>query len=229
MSDVAKIRGMLGLTQQNVADRATLTRSIVSEVEGKRKGLSVAASLKAAPVLGVAPGVLYLGTQLAAIKAKVEEEEITEEAAADKLLRVLRTLLEKFADVEDEEGADELITQLEELLSAYTGRTVDAARGGKGAAGVAAKGRRGGYHPAFEVAFKAAGGSVDPAAYEVDDGRDLNGVRLSAARLRDAAEHEFEDVSSWGTSNIPAGYDGDEDEDDLEERDALGRSTRPRR
>ncbi len=172
MSDIAKLRKTLGLSQQGVADKASVTRSIVSEVEGRRKGLSVAASLKAAPVLGVGPGVLYLGTQLAAIKAKVEEEEVTEEVAADKLLRVLRTLLTAFEDVEEEEGADQLIDELEALLSEYTGNAVSTARGGKGVAT-----KNAGYHPAFDVALKYASGGTDGRDFDVDDGRDAFGIR----------------------------------------------------
>lgn len=225
MSDIAKLRKALGLSQKDTADRAALTRSIISEVEAKHKGLSVAASLKAAPVLGVGAGSLYLGSQLAAIKSKVEEEEITEEAAADKLLRVLRTLLDRFEDVENEEGADELITALEELLEEYTGNAVASARGTKPEAKTATK-SRGSYHPAFDVAFKAAGTApVDPRGYGDDDreGRGFYGERLSAARLRDQEESDFADISAYDTANMPM---DDEDDDLLEDRDAFGRSTR---
>ncbi len=172
MDDIAKIRKALGLSQQGVADRTTVTRSVIGEVEGKRKGLSVNAAVKAAPVLGVGPGVLYLGTQLVAIKAKVEEEEITEEVAADKLLRVLRTLLTAFEDVEEEEGADQLIDELETLLAEYTGNAVSTARGGKGVAT-----KNAGYHPAFDVALKYASGGTDGRNFDVDDGRDAFGIR----------------------------------------------------
>ncbi len=225
MDDIAKIRKALGLSQQGVANKSTVTRSVIGEVEGKRKGLSVNAAVKAAPVLGVGPGVLYLGTQLVAIKAKVEEEEITEEVAADKLLRVLRTLLTAFEDVEEEEGADQLIDELEALLAEYTGNAVSTARGGKG---VATKSRRG-YHPAFEVAFKAAGtGQVRPEDYHVDDDRDLHGKALNSGRLRDDEEHGFPDVGAFGLANEPM-----DDEDDYptdaepDGRNIYGQRTRP--
>ena len=229
MSDVAKIRGMLGMTQAGVADKATLTRSIISEVEGRRKGLSVAAATKASKVLGVGPGVLYLGTQLVAIKAKVDEEVITEEQAADKLLRVLRTLLEKFEDVEDEEGADELISQLEELLEQYTANSVAAVRGDKDTkpAPTATKGR-GDYHPAFDVVLKyASGGSV---AHDIDEGdpgqRDFFGRRLNSSRLRDDAEHSFPDPDGFGLSNEPIDDDYPTDAEP-DGRDLYGRRIRP--
>ncbi len=173
MSDIGKIRRMLGMSQQNVADQATLTRSIISEVESKHKGLSVAASLKASPVLQVHPGILYLGTQLVAIKTKLEEEEITEEQASEKLLRVLRTVLEKFEDIEEEAEADALITALEELLEETTGKTVENVRSG----GAKAATKSAGIHPAFNVALKYASGGIDGRNFDVDDGRDAFGIR----------------------------------------------------
>lgn len=222
MSDVAKIRGMLGLSQQGVADAASVTRTIITEVERKHKGLSVAASLKAAPVLGAHPGVLYLGTQLAAIKAKLEEEEITEDVAADKLLRVLRTVLEKFDDIEDQEEAEALITSLEELLTETTGNTIETVKGSKGVAT-----KNAGVHAAFIKSFDFVGTGVRPEDYEVDDHRDLNGVKLDSRNLRDDAEGiAFEDPSLYGEANIP----GDYDDEDLEGRDPFtGRRVRPMR
>ncbi len=218
--NVNKLRKALGLSQQAVADKATVTRSVIGEVEGRRKGLSVAAATKAAPVLGIGPSVLYLGTQLVAIKAKVEEQEITEEQAADKLLRVLRTCISKFEEIEDEDGANELIDQLEELLAEYTGNAVSTARGEKGAA---VSKKNAGLHPAFVKSFKQVGTSAPrPEDYTVNDSRDLYGRAISLpADLRDPHEHEFEDISSFGTANEYA-YD---DEDDLEGRDSFGRRT----
>lgn len=218
MDDVAKLRRSLGLTQQGMADKATVARGVISMVEGKRQGLSVAASLKAAPVLGVGPVVLYLGTQLAAIKAKVEEEEITEEQGADKLLRVLRTVLEKFEDIEDEEGADELVTALEELLEAYTGKAVASARGTKPAPAATKNAAPTFIDEQLRIAGKAA-----PRPGDIDEGdahRDFNGravapFALDSRNLRDDAEAGFLDPSAYGEANIPGDY-GDED---LEGRD----------
>lgn len=221
MSDIAKLRKTLGLSQQATADRASIARSVISQVEGKHQGLSVAASLKAAPVLQVHPGVLYLGTQLAAIKAKLEEEEITEDAAADKLLRILRTVLEKFEDIEDEAEADELISALEELLAETTGKTVENVKG----KGVATKSAA----PTFvdeqlRIVGKAAPRDID----EGDPHRDLTGkavapFALDSRNLRDDDEHGFEDPSAYGEANIPVDYD----DEDLEGRDAFGQRVRP--
>lgn len=230
MNDIAKLRKQLGLSQQATADKASVTRSIISQVEGERRGLSVNAATKASPVLGIGPGSLYLSTQLVAIKAKVEEEEITEDAAADKLLRVLRTLLTAFDDVEGEEGADELITALEELLEEYTGKAVASARGEKPAP-TATKSAP----TVLDDQYRIAAKSIPAEAYVVDDGRDAFGKKvgknvkllpedygdeLDAAHLRDGAEHGFEDPSAYGIANIP----GDED---LEGRDAFGQRVRP--
>ena len=120
---------------------------------------------------------------------------------------------------------DEVLSAIEEAIESLTEGAVDSVRGDKGAKPTAtATKSRGGYHPAFQTAFKyASGGSVNPGAYEVDDGRDLNGVKLSAARLRDQQEHEFPDVGAFGTSNLPADYDDDED---APGREAFGRATR---
>ncbi len=229
MSDVAKIRRMLGMSQQAVADKASLTRSIITEVESKHKGLSVAAATKAAPVLGVGPGTLYLGTQLAAVKAKLEEGEITEDQASEKLLRVLRTVLEKFEDIEDEEGADELITALEEALTATTSATVENVRG-SGSKATATKSA--GMHAAFKAQMDRAGTSVPRAEdYDVDDSRDLlgrkvrllpedYGDRLDTDDLGLEDERGFPDAGSFDTSNQPIdAYD--------DGRDVFGRRTRP--
>lgn len=209
MSDLAKLRKTLGLSQQATADRASITKSIISEVEGRHKGLSVAASLKAAPVLQVHPGVLYLGTQLAAVKAKLEEEEITEDAAADKLLRILRTVLEKFEDLESEEEAEALIDQLEELLAETTGKTVENVKGSKPAAGAATKGMNDlipGLDGVLKYALKSG---YDPGDFDVEDGRDLHGKKLRPTPDED------------GDDDYPA------DAGDGDGRDAFGRRTSP--
>lgn len=232
MSDVNvnKLRKALGLSQQATADRATLTRSIISEVEGKKKGLSVAASLKAAPVLGIGPGSLYLSTQLAAVKAKLEESEISEEQASEKLLRVLRTVLERFEDIEGEEEADALISALEELLTETTGNAVQTARGAKPGAKTATKGR--GAHPAILKAIDRVGtGATDPANYEVSDNRDLNGKALNSRNLRDPDEGRFPDPESeFGLANEPNEYYDDLPTDAYGDgRDLFGRRNRPMR
>lgn len=235
MDDIAKLRRQLGLSQQATADKASVTRSIISQVEGERRGLSVNAATKAGPVLGIGPGSLYLSTQLAAIKSKVEEEEITEDAAADKLLRVLRTVIEKFEDFGDEEEAEALVDELQALLEDATGKTVSTARGAKPAPTTTKSSA-----PTFmDDQYRIAGKSIPAEAYLVDDGRDAFGKKvgknvkllpedygdaLDAAHLRDGAEGIFEDPSAYGEANIPGDY-GDE-EPDVTPRDAFGQARR---
>ncbi|MDP8951462.1 MAG: hypothetical protein M3N18_04340 [Actinomycetota bacterium] len=153
----------------------------------------------------------------------LEEGEVDEASAADRLLTVLRKLIENFEGVEDEEGGAEMLDTLEEALTETTK--------------VATKSLRGGGHAgAFDAQAKLATKSFDPEDYEVDDGRDLYGVRRGyieyeaygdrrdAAALSDELEQEFEDPESFPRN--PNQIDDGEDDDG---RDFFGRRVAPLR
>lgn len=222
-NDVKKLRTALGLSQGGLSKGSGINKATLSRIENAEQGASPSVAVKLASVTGADPGVIYGATQIRAIVRAVDEEEIDPTSAADKLLRVLSVLLERFPDVESAEGGTQLLDTLEAALEENMGQSVEGVRG----SGAKAATKSAGAHPMILKAIDHVGtGAVDPREYtgDVGDGRGFYGERLSAARLRDAAEHEFEDVGAFDTSNVPL-----DDDDDFEDdgRDALGRSVRP--
>ncbi len=212
MSDIAKLRGILGLTQKQIGDKAFVAKSVISEVENSRRGLSVAVAVKAAPVLEVDPGELYLATNLAAVKAKIVDGDISPEDGAEKLIRVLRKVLEHFGELEGDD-ADALVDELEDLIAQGTS--------------VATKGIRGSGSTFVDAQVRLAQKAIPAEEYEVDDNRDLYGRALSG-NLRDEEESRFPDIGGFDMTDNQIPYD-DDDEDDEDGRDLFGRRTRPLR
>ncbi len=213
-NNISAIRRALGLSQREAASKAGLSKAIVGLVENKQRGLSVAAATKAAPVLDVDAGELYLATNLAAVKAKIEDGTITPENAAEKLIRVLRKVLEHFGELEGDD-ADALVDELEDLIAQGTS--------------VATKGIRGSGSTFVDDQLRIAGKAIPAEEYDVDDDRDLYGRALNSRRLRDDNEAGFPDLDSFPVSqNQLDPYDDDLDDDDDEDgRDLFGRRTRP--
>ncbi len=149
---ITELRRSLGMTQQGLANAAQVRREIVNRVENAHMGLSVAAATKAAPVLEVDPGELYLATNLAAVKSAIKDGEISPENAAEKLLRVLRKVLEHFGEL-DGPDADALVDELEALISQGTS--------------VATKGIRGSGGTFVDDQLRIAGKAIPAENYEV--------------------------------------------------------------
>ncbi len=183
---LAELRRSLGMTQQGLANAAQVRREIVNRVENEHMGLSVSAATKAAPALGVHPGVLYGMTQLTAIQKAKVEGELDPTAVAERTLGVLRKLIAHFDDLDDAEGAEEMLDQLEALLEENATQTA-----------VAAKSLRGSGSTFVDAQVKLAGKAISPDEYEVDDDRDLYGRALSSRNLHDPEESRFPDVGAF--------------------------------
>ncbi len=229
-SEAKRLREALGLSQGGLAKGSGINKATMSRIESGEVGASVSVALKLAGAINAPPAVIYGMTQIRCIVKAVDEGDIDATSAANKLLRVLSTLLERFPDVESADGGEELLDALEAALEEQTADSVKSVRAsGKEDAPVATKNSGPPIHGAFKAAFDRAGVGKDvPRAedYDVDDDRDLTGRALNTARLRDDQEHEFPDVDSFGTANEYA--EDDFPTDAYEDgRDVFGRRSRP--
>lgn len=221
------------MTQNQLAARSGVPQPRISQVVNG-KPPSVPFAKKTARHLGVGEGVLFGGLSLNAIVRAVEEGAMDEATGADKLMGLVRKLIEHFEGMEDEEGGEELIDAIEQALASLTGAAVDTVRGGKGA-GVAAKNA----HPLILRAIDRVGtGATDPTNYEVNDSRDAFGRKvkllpedygnaLDADDLADDEEHGFPDPASFGSANVSHEYDNLPTDAYGDGRDLWGRRNRP--
>lgn len=102
-----------------------------SRIKRGYQGASPSVAVKLASATGADAGVIYGLTQIRAIERAVDEDALDATSAADKYLRVLSTLTERFPDVESAEGGEELLDALEAALEESTSKSVEGVRGEK--------------------------------------------------------------------------------------------------
>lgn len=218
MNGLEEVLQRAGLSQAKASSRASVQKSVVSEVVNRKKGLSVAAAIKSAPVLGVDAGVLYGSTQLVAIVRAVEEAEVDEATAADRLLNVVRKILVNFDGLEDEEGGEELVQAIEDALEEFTSGAVEQVKGEKGEKAATKARENASFDSLDQEGRNYFGVRVAPlrpvtAQKSADDDY---GERRDSRRLRDPEEGRFADVDSFGLSNEPNTFDDDVDDDGID-------------
>lgn len=93
-SALRELRTRYRLTKTRLATKSGVPLSIVSEIEGGTRAMTVETALKTAPHLGTDPVALYLASTIPAIKAAVETGEESPVRAAN----VARSLVQAIED-----------------------------------------------------------------------------------------------------------------------------------
>lgn len=207
-----------------MGDANAVQRAIDSMVRNQKRGFSLKSARERTDNDQDAAKV-YVVSQIAAVKSRLDSGKIGVHGALAALGRVLSTLHELDVD-EDDPQMDEVLDALEEaILEAAAGGEEEEEEAEPTTPKVAKKARRN-VIPGLDVVLKNATGGSSPVDYDSGDPhRDFLGRRIKPlpADLRDPEEHGFPDLDDFGLANEPM----DDDDDALEGRDGLGQRIRP--